>query len=85
MSKKVRVAVIGLGFGADFLPIYLNHPDAVHVVTPVDTHAPVVIDSLNAEKHVACTVPMGKSAEIMDHKSAIDGGKKIYLPDFWNL
>ena len=28
MSKKVRVAVIGLGFGADFLPIYLNHPNA---------------------------------------------------------
>jgi predicted dehydrogenase len=26
--KKVRVAIIGLGFGAEFIPIYQNHPDA---------------------------------------------------------
>jgi predicted dehydrogenase len=26
--KKVNVAVVGLGFGAEFLPIYLRHPDA---------------------------------------------------------
>jgi len=103
MNKKVKVAVIGLGFGADFLPIYKNHPnaelyaicqrteeklkdaakkysvenyctdyrdllkdkeiDAIHVVTPVDTHAPIVMDCLNAEKHVACTVPMGLESE----------------------
>lgn len=103
MSKKVKVAVIGLGFGADFLPIYLNHPnaelyaicqrskekleaagkkygidrlytdykdilkikevDAIHVVTPVDTHASIVMDCLKAEKHVSCTVPMGITIE----------------------
>lgn len=103
MNKKVKVGVIGLGFGADFLPIYQNHPntelvaicqrtesklkeaakkysvdkyftdyrdmlnekelDAVHVVTPVDTHTPIVLDCLKAEKHVACTVPMGLSIE----------------------
>jgi predicted dehydrogenase len=28
MSKKVRVGLIGLGFGAEFIPIYQNHPDA---------------------------------------------------------
>src|SRR5271167_2923021 len=28
MSKKVRVAIIGLGFGAEFIPIYQNHPHA---------------------------------------------------------
>lgn len=28
MSKKVRVAIIGLGFGTEFIPIYQNHPDA---------------------------------------------------------
>jgi len=28
MSEKVRVAIIGLGFGAEFIPIYQNHPDA---------------------------------------------------------
>src|SRR5688500_3360431 len=26
--SKVRVAIVGLGFGAEFIPIYQNHPDA---------------------------------------------------------
>ena len=26
--KKQRAAIVGLGFGAEFLPIYQNHPDA---------------------------------------------------------
>ena len=28
MASRVRVAIIGLGFGAEFIPIYQNHPDA---------------------------------------------------------
>ena len=28
MSKKIRVAIIGLGFGAEFIPIYQKHPNA---------------------------------------------------------
>ncbi len=28
MPKKVRVAIVGLGFGAEFIPLYQNHPDA---------------------------------------------------------
>ena len=28
MNGKVRVAIIGLGFGAEFIPIYQAHPDA---------------------------------------------------------
>lgn len=28
MAKKVRVAMIGLGFGAEFIPIYQRHPNA---------------------------------------------------------
>lgn len=28
MGKKINVAVIGLGFGAEFIPIYQRHPDA---------------------------------------------------------
>jgi predicted dehydrogenase len=28
MASKVRVAIIGLGFGSEFIPIYQNHPDA---------------------------------------------------------
>ena len=27
-NRKVRVAIIGLGFGAEFIPIYQNHPHA---------------------------------------------------------
>jgi len=27
-DKKVRVAIVGLGFGAEFIPIYQAHPDA---------------------------------------------------------
>ena len=27
-NKKVRVAIVGLGFGAEFIPIYQNHPHA---------------------------------------------------------
>ncbi len=27
-GKKVRVAIVGLGFGAEFIPIYQNHPNA---------------------------------------------------------
>ena len=27
-EKKIRVAVVGLGFGAEFIPIYQNHPNA---------------------------------------------------------
>ncbi len=28
MPDKIRVAVVGLGFGAEFIPIYQRHPDA---------------------------------------------------------
>ena len=28
MAKKVRLAIVGLGFGAEFIPIYQDHPDA---------------------------------------------------------
>jgi predicted dehydrogenase len=28
MSQRVRVAIVGLGFGAEFIPIYQAHPDA---------------------------------------------------------
>src|SRR5205807_8210574 len=27
-QEKVRVAIVGLGFGAEFIPIYLAHPNA---------------------------------------------------------
>ena len=27
-DRKVKVAIIGLGFGAEFIPIYQKHPNA---------------------------------------------------------
>ena len=27
-DRKIRVAIIGLGFGAEFIPIYQAHPNA---------------------------------------------------------
>lgn len=102
-KKKVRVAIIGLGFGAEFIPLYQRHPnaemyaicrrneaelnkvgdvfkvekrytkledvladpkvDAVHINSPIPDHAAQTIASLNAGKHVACTVPMGTSID----------------------
>jgi predicted dehydrogenase len=31
MNGKLRIAVVGLGFGAEFVPIYLAHPDVAAV------------------------------------------------------
>ena len=28
MAHKPRVAIVGLGFGAEFIPLYQNHPNA---------------------------------------------------------
>ncbi|MGM0367505.1 MAG: Gfo/Idh/MocA family protein [Actinomycetota bacterium] len=115
MAKKVKVAIIGLGFGADFIPIYQKHPDAelyaicrrnkqeldkcgekynvdrrftnykdilkigevdaIHVVTPVSTHAEIVLDCLNAGKHVASTVPMATSID--DCKKIVKTRRKV--------
>ncbi len=27
MDKKIKMAIVGLGFGAEFIPIYQNHPN----------------------------------------------------------
>ncbi len=27
-DKKIRVGIVGLGFGAEFIPIYQQHPNA---------------------------------------------------------
>ena len=28
ITKKIRIGIVGLGFGAEFIPIYQNHPHA---------------------------------------------------------
>lgn len=102
-QKKINVAIIGLGFGAEFIPIYQKHPhanmyaicqrnqeklneigdafgietrytdyedllkdpniDAVHINTPIQSHAEQSLAALRAGKHVACTVPMATTVE----------------------
>ncbi|MEM6363704.1 MAG: Gfo/Idh/MocA family oxidoreductase [Planctomycetota bacterium] len=104
MTQPVRVAMIGLGFGAEFIPIYQAHPSAevvalcrrdesalnemadqfgiarrytrlddvlrdpdvdfVHINSPIPDHAPMTLRSLDAGKHVMCTVPMATTIEV---------------------
>ena len=37
--------------------------DAIHVVTPVMEHYPMVMEALRANKHVACTIPMATTIQ----------------------
>jgi len=102
-QKKINIAIVGLGFGAEFIPIYQKHPhsnmyaicqrtrskvdeigdafgiekrytdydellkdpniDAVHINTPINSHAAQSLAALRAGKHVACTVPMATTVE----------------------
>lgn len=120
--KKLNVAIVGLSFGLEFVPIYLEHPDvdkvyvvdinenllqvakdrynlpddrcltelqtvldnpsidAVHLVTPPATHAPLSIKVLNAGKHCGCTIPMGMSlGELYDVIKARKLSGKNYM------
>lgn len=103
MIRTVRIGIVGLGFGAEFIPIYQAHPDAelvavcqrsgeqlkgvadhfgvparysryedmladpdidaIHINTPIGSHADFSVAALNAGKHVACTVPMAVTLE----------------------
>jgi len=100
------IAVVGLGFGRDFVPIYLSHPevetvvlvepdaarraeiagryglgegyadiadvladdavDAIHILSPVFTHADLAVAALAAGKHVASAVPMATTLDDLD-------------------
>ena len=108
--SKVRIGIVGLGFGAEFIPIYQAHPDAelvavaqrsqseltaiadhfgiegrytsleamlqdpdidaIHINTPIGTHAELSVAALDAGKHVACTVPMATTARDIPRASS---------------
>ncbi|HJA12594.1 MAG TPA: Gfo/Idh/MocA family oxidoreductase [Candidatus Mediterraneibacter merdipullorum] len=114
--KKLKIGVVGLSFGMEFVAIYKKHPDvesvvvadtnprlietakekfglkdnecfediqpmlddgevdAIHIVTPPDTHAELSVKVLNAGKHCGCTIPMGMSLEELH--AVIDARKK---------
>ena len=60
----------------------LDNPeiDAVHLVTPPATHAPLSIRVLNAGKHCGCTIPMGMSIqELKDVIAARKASGKNYM------
>ena len=54
-SAGLTVAVVGLGFGEDFLPIYLSHPDVASVVVaePDDERRARVGDRYGIERRYA--------------------------------
>ncbi len=54
--------------------------DAIHVVTPVMDHYPMVMDSLNANKHAACTIPMATTVQqCKDIVNATQKSGKVYM------
>jgi len=106
ISRKLRIAIVGLNFGRCFVPLYQKHPDvgavgvcdtdpqrlawarehlgvtrlhtdlaevignraydAIHLLTPVTTHAALTLRVLRAGQHCACAVPMGLSREELE-------------------
>ncbi|MCA9181440.1 MAG: Gfo/Idh/MocA family oxidoreductase, partial [Planctomycetales bacterium] len=103
MTKVLNVAMVGLGFGSEFIPIYQSLPatnvlaicrrnpeqlrqtgdefsiarrytsyeevladadiDFVHINSPINDHAWMSLQALDAGKHVMCTVPMATTIE----------------------
>ena len=54
-NRKIHIAVVGLGFGAEFVPIYLDHPDVAEV-TICDKDAMRLVkigDKFNIDHRVA--------------------------------
>jgi predicted dehydrogenase len=52
MEKKVKVAVVGLGFGAEFVPLYQKHPNAecYAICQRTDKHLNEVGDQFGVER-----------------------------------
>lgn len=54
--------------------------DAIHVVTPVMDHYPMVMESLNAGRHTACTIPMATTVQqCMDIVEETENSGKVYM------
>ncbi len=63
--NKLSVAVVGMGFGAEFVPIYLDHPDVAHVA----------ICDQNEERLRAVGERFGVARRIRDVREVIDSDK----------
>lgn len=66
MDKKINVAIIGLGFGAEFIPIYQRHPLAnmLAVCQRNEEKMKAVADSFGIEKRYADFDELLKDPEI---------------------
>ncbi len=54
--------------------------DAIHVVTPVMEHYPMVMEALHAGKHTACTIPMATTVQqCKDIVAATKMSGKVYM------
>jgi predicted dehydrogenase len=54
--------------------------DAIHIVTPVMQHYPMTMESLEAGKHTACTIPMATSIqECRNIVQAARSSGRVYL------
>jgi predicted dehydrogenase len=66
MSGKIRVAVVGLGFGAEFVPIYLDHPDveAVSICDSNPTRLRAVGDRFNIPRRLHDVSEVAQATDI---------------------
>jgi len=71
MSGALTVAVVGLGFGADFVPIYLSHPDIERVV---------IVDPDDARRaHVATAYGLGGGYRDLSEAIADPGVDAVHI------
>lgn len=86
--NKDNLNKIGDQFGIDQSLRYTDYHqmiknpelDAIHVVTPVMEHYPMVMEALNANKHTACTIPMATTIEqCKDIVAATKRSGKVYM------
>jgi predicted dehydrogenase len=93
----IHMAVVGLGFGAEFVPIYLDHPDVASVAicdSDVDRLRSTAarFDVERTFNHVGEVVASADidavvaanwtAAGICAHESAMLGGQEVVVPNF---
>ncbi len=93
MAKPNNVAMIGLGFGSEFIPIYQAH-EGTRVLAACrrnETELNKVCDEFGIERRYpsydevlanAATSANWTCVGICAHESAIKGGEIVKLPDF---